>query len=228
MIRLSDKEPFANGSHRDVYRHPGREDRCLKLMTEDWKDSLRWKKANVISRMIRPNGYYSESHGELYFSNDLERRLGSAGWNFVAQARGFVDSDLGPVLEVNLIRDYDGKISRTLKEHVWRHGLLPTYEQALDVFWHQLDEHWVFVAARPDNLAVQMNADGTCQIFAIDGFRYGRLIPIGKWFRVEQRRILAKRKRMVARKLEEIVTRRQTGGDIGKNGMIKSTQQPPG
>jgi hypothetical protein len=73
----------------------------------------------------------------------------------VAHAYEMVDSDLGPVLEVALITDFDGKVSLSLKEYVWQHGLTPECEAALEEFWQQLDKHWVFVEARPDNLSVQ-------------------------------------------------------------------------
>lgn len=78
----------------------------------------------------------------------------------MSQAHGYVESDLGDVLEVELITDPDGKTSLTLKEYLWRNGMTKACEEALDAFWEKLDKHWVFAQGRPDNLAVKTLEDG--------------------------------------------------------------------
>lgn len=219
VIKLSDKSAFAHGNHREVYRHPEREDRCLKLMTEDWRECDRWRRANAVAKVVRPRWYYHENEGELHFSTSLKRRVGEAAWGFVARAHGEVESDLGPVLEVELVRDHDGRISKTLKEYVWRNGLTLKCEEALEKFWQQLDEHWVFVEARPDNLAIQVKEDGSCQVIAIDGYAFGQLIPLAKWFRKEQKRVLKKRRRKQDRAVQDILARREAGEELESQGI---------
>lgn len=219
VIILSDQRPFAHGNHREVYLHPEKSDRCLKLMTEDWHKCDRWKRANSVARFLRPKWYYHENEGELHFSRVLSRRVGPPAWDFVAHAYEMVDSDLGPVLEVDLITDFDGKVSLSLKEYVWQYGLTPECEAALEEFWQQLDKHWVFVEARPDNLSVQVKADGRCQIFAIDGYAFGQLIPLAKWFRREQKRVFRKRRRKQDCVLNEILGKRESGGSLKSQGI---------
>jgi len=141
MIKLSDTTPFAHGNHRKVYRHPDHANRCLKVMTEDWRQCDRRKRANVIARLERPRWHFHENESELHFSTGLGKRVGSAAWNFVARAHGIMETGLGPALEVDLITDHDDGISLTLKEHVWRHGLTPECKKALEEFWQRLDEH---------------------------------------------------------------------------------------
>ena len=219
VISFNGQRPFAHGNHREVYLHPERDDRCLKLMTEDWRKCDRWKRANAVARLIRPKWYYHENEGELHFSRVLARRVGSAAWDLVAHAYGMVGSDLGPVLEVDLIKDSDGKVSLSLKEYVWQHGLTPECEKALEKFWQQLHKYWVFVEARPDNLSVQVKADGSCQIFAIDGYAFGQLIPLAKWFRREQKRVFRKRRRKQDLALNEILVNRKSGEPLEGQGI---------
>ena len=118
-----------------------------------------------------------------------------------------------------LITDFDGKVSLSLKEYVWQHGLTPECEAALEEFWQQLDKHWVFVEARPDNLSVRVKADGRCQIFAIDGYAFGQLIPLAKWFRREQKRVFRKRRRKQDCVLNEILGKRESGEFLKSQGI---------
>ncbi|MEN8773249.1 MAG: YrbL family protein [Akkermansiaceae bacterium] len=221
MIKLSDAKPFAHGNHRKVFLHPERANRCLKVMTEDWRECDRRKKASWLARLFRPRRHFHENEGELDFSTKLGRRAGSAAWEFVARAHGIVESDLGPALEVDLIIDHDDKVSLTLKEHVWRHGLTPECKKALERFWQGLDENWIFVQARPDNVSVKVKADGSCQIYAIDGYAFGQLIPLAKWFGREKKRILLKRREKHERALKSILARRKSGDELQGQGIQK-------
>ncbi len=226
MIKLNEEVAFACGHHREVYRHPNKPERCLKLMTEDWEECKRSLRASPFLRAIpfynlfRPRWYYHENEGELHFSEVLRRRVGPAAWDFVSQAYGFVESDLGEVLEVDLITDHDGEISLSLKEYAWKYGITDPCREALDIFWKQLDEEWVFIQGQPDNISVRQMADGRCQMVAIDGYTYYQVIPLSKWFRREQRRTLQKRRRSQERALQTILKQRENGEDITKEGML--------
>lgn len=221
MINLKEETAFAHGNHRGVYRHPEKEGRCLKLMVEPWKESPRWKRANILGKIFRPRGYFDENEGEYQFSKKLSRRAGSVAWSFIARAHGYVESDLGQVLEVDLITDADGQISSTLKEYVWTHGMTPQCEEAIEVFWKQLDEHWVLVQARPDNLSIKVKEDGSLQIFAIDGYAFGPFIPLVKWIRSKHKRKLAHLRKNQVGEMENILSKRESGNKdaIGTQGI---------
>jgi hypothetical protein len=138
----------------------------------------------------------------------------------VSQAYGFVESDLGEVLEVDLVTDHDGEISLSLKEYAWKYGVTVPCREALDIFWKQLDKEWVFIQGQPDNISVRQMADGRCQMVAIDGYTYYQVIPLSKWFRREQRRTLQKRRRSQERALQTILKQRENGENITKEGML--------
>ena len=211
MIKLVEEKAFAHGNHREVYRHPKKENRCLKYMNEHWKDSPRYQRAKLIGKIFRPHSYFHESDGELKFSRKTGRKVGGAAWELIACAHGYVESDLGDVLEVDLITNECGEISLTLKEYLWKNGLTPECEKAINVFWEQLDRHWVFVQGRPDNLVIKEKSDGECQIFAIDGYSYSAYIPIAKWVKKEQVRKLAKLRRHHDDYVKDILSMREAG-----------------
>ncbi len=215
MVQLKNLQAFAHGNHRHVYRHPEKEDRCLKLMAEHWKESPRWKRATLLGKLVRPHGYFNENVAEYEFSKETLRKVGHGASDFLAIAHGFVESDIGELLEVDLVRNHDGVVSVTLKEYLWENGLTPDCESALQKFWEQLHEHWVFVQARPDNLAVKVKGCGKLQILAIDGYAYTQVIPIAKWFRKEKERKLAKFKRNQKNSIAKILSLRESGDEEG-------------
>ncbi len=180
-------------------------------MTEHWKDCPRYKRAKLIGKIFRPHCYFHESDGELEFSRKTGRKVGDAAWEFIAQAHGYVESDIGDVLEVDLITNACGEISLTLKEYLWQNGLTPECEKAINDFWEQLDRHWIFVQGRPDNLVIKEKVDGECQIYAIDGYSYAAYIPIAKWVKKEQVKKLAKLRRHHDNYVKAILKKREEG-----------------
>lgn len=196
-------------------------------MAEAWKDSPRWERANLLGKVFRSRAYFDENEAEFQFSKKMARRAGKVGAEFVACAHGYVESDLGTVLEVDLITNADGEIAVTLKEYVWRHGMTPSCEAALEVFWAGLEEHWILVQARPDNLAVKVKKDGSLQIYAIDGYSFGPFINVSQWVRKEHTRKLAKLRRNQNGEFKKILEQRESGDTegLGNQGIqIKSTE----
>ena len=114
-----------------------------------------------------------------------------------------------------IIREVTGG---ALKEYVWRNGYTTECENALDDFWTLLNQNWVFVEARPDNLSVRQDLDGDCQIFAIDGYAYGQFIPLSKWFKKERIRVLQKRRRKQRVVIDEILKQRESGEILSPQG----------
>jgi hypothetical protein len=211
MIELKDQQPFGKGRHRAVYFHPDRKDRCLKVMTEDWRDADRRKRANWFVRMCRPKWYFHENLRELRFSEDLRNRVGDAGWEYIPQAHGLVSTDLGDGLEVDLICDHDGELSLSLSEYLWKHGMTDEVELAIAQLWEGMERCRIFAHGRPDNVSVIQNADGTCRCVAIDGFGLPQLIPLAKWLGSARRKQFRKVKRKQARSIERILEERSTG-----------------
>jgi len=76
MIILKESQAFAHGNHREVYKHPDNPKRCLKLMTEHWKDSPRWQRANILGKIFRPHTYFNENESEYQFSKATKKKIG--------------------------------------------------------------------------------------------------------------------------------------------------------
>ena len=100
-------------------------------------------------------------------------------YSLISRCYGFEETNLGPGLVLELVRDADGKISQTLKAQIWFEGYTPDCEVAVNRFceqWRALQ-----IPSRDlllHNLLVQKNSEGkVSRIVAIDGLGSPNIIP---------------------------------------------------
>ena len=95
---------------------------------------------------------------------------------------GNVVTDMGPGLVLDLIRDFDGLISRSLRELITL-GHLPTeFRAAFDTLGRFLTEHRVLTRHLLDhNIVARHQANGTWQLVIIDGLGDPAWLPVARW-----------------------------------------------
>ena len=91
MIELTANDCFAKGFHRACYIHPADGGLCIKV-------SLR--------------GDFRESEREIRYYRHLAGR--NISWDMLPRFHGSVETNFGAGAVFDLIRDYDGEISKTL------------------------------------------------------------------------------------------------------------------
>lgn len=97
MVHIDEDLLIAAGSERRCYAHPKLEDRCLKVP--------------VKSRVAKK---CPQCRVDLYCSRRL--KAGAVPMRHAAKCYGWVETNMGPALMVEKIRDFDGKISLTLRQ----------------------------------------------------------------------------------------------------------------
>jgi hypothetical protein len=103
-------------------------------------------------------------------------------------------SDLGPGLVLDLVRDHDGGISRSIRELITTGYDLSKLRASFDGFGRFLSEHLILTRSLLDhNLVVEMRADGPGRIFLIDGFGDPAWLPLSSWFPALGRAKVARR-----------------------------------
>lgn len=212
MLSLRDREPFARGGNRLCFVDPRSPDRCVKVRRPEFSlADLRRKKG--FPRNLRPLSWFDESLKEFATMRELEARLGEPLHAVVSRNYGFVDTDMGQGLCSELIRNADGRISRSVMQYVWENGLTPTLAAAVDRF----EAAWVpmTIPTRDvllHNVAVQCDAGGNVvRLVVIDGLGGSGPVPqhwLPRWFRLRRaRRKMEKFRALIA----ELVEVRKTG-----------------
>lgn len=114
-LSLAGLEPFAKGSKRLCYVHPGDVNLCVK----------------VLSRADDKLGH-AEQRKELEDYQLLKERGPETVFDRIPVMVGIVATDLGDGIVYRICRDADGRISRNLGDLIRAHGLTPPLVGAID------------------------------------------------------------------------------------------------
>lgn len=93
-IEIAKSDFIGEGSHRACYAHPENKDRCIKIGAIDSKESRRER---ACYKLLQKRG---------------------VSWQSLSRFYGFVETNMGPGEEFDLVRDYDGEISKTLEHYL--------------------------------------------------------------------------------------------------------------
>lgn len=194
--------PFARGGNRLCYVHPQHADRCIKVRRPDFTlEDLRRKKG--FPKNLRPLSWFDDNLEEFKVMEDIASRLGEPALALVSRCYGFEDTDMGRGLTSELIRDGDGRIARTLKQHIWDNG----YSDDLKAAVQRFGDAWAAIGVPSrdllvHNLVVQCESDGSIRrLVAIDGLGSASAIP-DRW--LPRSALLARSERKVANLHERI------------------------
>ncbi|MAR90275.1 MAG: hypothetical protein CML06_05250 [Pseudomonadales bacterium] len=200
-VRLKDQKPFAQGGNRLCFVQPTQPDRCIKVRRPDFSlEALRASKG--FPKNLRPLASFDDNLEERRVMGQLDRRLGADIYAHVSHCYGMVDTDLGPGLVSELIRDSAGPIALSLKQMLWERGLTDDLQQALDdfcSFWERS-----CIPSRqllPHNIVAPRDQQGNVQrLVVIDGLGESTLLPL-HWLptRWQQRRCRNKTGQLRAR-----------------------------
>lgn len=217
MISLAGDQPFARGGNRLCFVHPQFPDRVVKVRRPKWTlEDLRRKKG--FPRNLRPLSSFDESLKEFSLMQELDARIGEPLYRVVSRNYGFIDTDMGQGLCSELIRNADGRISRSVMQYVWENGITPTLERALARF----EEAWIPLPIPTrdlllHNVVAQCDAQGEIvRLVVIDGLGSSGLIPYS-W----RPRVLKIRR--ARQKLERFKGLMRELAEVRKTGVMPST-----
>jgi len=181
---LKDLEPFGVGGRRLCFEYPGDPGKCVKVLRTDphrtvqFRARTRWKMA-----VRRP---YDNNEDERRQIDKLFSRHGESVKKHFPRHYGFIQTDLGRGLVLDLIRDFDSEISMSLREWITRGKSLDEVREAFQEFRDFLIDKCIFTRAILDhNLVVFRPSEGQYRIVMIDGLGDSTLIPVAlmrqKW-----------------------------------------------
>lgn len=145
MLTIDSNLYISSGIHRDVFVHPKQPDKCVKIERPDVA------KTNAVEAR-----YYRKHNG----CAALPRYY------------GFCNTNLGQGLIVELIKDFNGQISKTLRRHLSEHDLgLSEYYDLLSWLEQQFIAESILVhEIGLNNLLIRQNLDGSMTPILVDGF----------------------------------------------------------
>ena len=197
MLTLSSQQPFATGGRRVCYVHPDDPHRCVKVLRQDRSTKHRLSGNSWVPARWRRA--YDNNADEQRTLEALQRRLGcEVTSRHLPVCYGICETDLGPGLELDLIRDCDdgevGPIARDLRHYRQSAVSADRFRPAFDTFGAWLLKHRVLTRMLHDhNLVAQKQADGGWRLVLIDGIGDRAWIPVRRWVKSAARRSVQQR-----------------------------------
>lgn len=223
QLALAQRKPFAEGGNRLCYTAPDDPGLCIKLLREDRSPAIK-RALKGFPRSLKPLHYFDDNLQELRTYRRLHRRLGDALHSVCPVIHGLVDTDLGEGLACELIRDDDGRVSVSLKQYLWEHGLTDALQRAVSEF----GERWLrlTVPSRDlllHNIVVQCDAAQQIRrLVVIDGIGSPTLVPLDTLIPALGRRRVRRRLRNLDQRIQHLIHHQAGGGGKGYHGFIES------
>jgi hypothetical protein len=176
VLRLADQRPFATGGRRLCFVHPGDPSKCVKVLRTDDERFVKTGRTLVPAFLRRE---YDNNEDERRALSRLWRRLGEREYRHLPRCYGYEATDLGRGLVLDLVRDADGRISRSVREALAAGATLEEIRPAYDEMAAHFVKHAVETRAILEhNLSAQRLADGRYRLVLIDGFGDPAWIPV--------------------------------------------------
>ena len=169
QLRLSGLTPFGVGGRRLCFVHPQDPSKCVKVLRTDERRTVRTRKSPFIPAALRRE--YDNNADELRELLAIEKQIGREAMsrNLPLQ-HGMIATDLGPGLVLDLMRDEDGGISRSVRELVTRGVPLLELRAAFDDLGAFLLNHRIVTRQIHDhNLAACRINEVGWRFFIVDG-----------------------------------------------------------
>lgn len=152
---LNDNDILSKGTNKIVYRYPGDNTRCIKLSLWDNTDiqyELKYRKAckNIVKNSSLLTKYY-----------------------------GRIDTNLGIGYIFELVRDYDGNVSETLKDFILKGKDVSKVFSVLKLLKKKLfAEKIITYKLFPDNVMIQRITAQEVRVRIIDGIGMHVFLPL--------------------------------------------------
>lgn len=220
-LELRNLKPFGRGGNRLCFVHPQHSDRCIKVRRPDFTlEQLRRSKG--FPKSLRPLSSFDDNAEEYRTIQLFERLHGKKIYRHLSRYYGFEETDLGPGLTSELIRDANGKISYSLKQYILEQGLTDSAKNAIN----ELCDFWEANAIPSralllHNVVVQQDDQGQAtRLVVIDGLGSPNLIPAHWLPKAVQKSKTRKKLVDFRQRIKRLLVEIQKGKSFSKMGML--------
>ncbi len=159
VLKLTDDLLISSGDNRSCYYHPHDRDKCIKVLHKDTPEKV--------------------NNREKKYYEILQRR--GISWERLARYHGAEQTDQGEGLVFELVRDYDGTISKTLDYYLklndadMNDDIVRQIELIKQYF---LTESIVFRDLITLNFLMQKTSEDKYHLIIIDGIGHNDALPL--------------------------------------------------
>ncbi len=175
MLQLDREALIGRGLHRECYQHPDEANLCVKIVVA---------------------GNSDENRREAHYYARLSRR--GISWDMLARFHGLVATSLGEGAVFDLVRDFDGQVSRTLASYLespecaMQHG--PALADALRDLRAYLMANWIVtMTLKTKNILYRRDSETVGKLVIVDNVGNSDFIPLTNYSPVLARLKIARK-----------------------------------
>ncbi|GAB1267401.1 PhoP regulatory network protein YrbL [Aurantivibrio infirmus] len=163
MLQLNSSHYVGKGLHRVCYVHPDQPRLCVKVVV---------------------NGNNQETKREYDYYQHLQKR--NIDWTMLPQFYGETPTDQGNAGVFDLIRDYNGEVSKTLASYLSSNDISEQEASAIcEAFMtlksYLLDNRIVTMTIKPKNILFQKSSATSGKLVIVDNIGNSDFIPIANY-----------------------------------------------
>lgn len=221
MLQLNTAKPFAIGGKRECYIHPKNSGICIKIHRQDSLPNFLRRQASWWRSFRKNDNAFDENYSDWMVLSKLASINNPLIWQHLPHFHGWVETDRGRGLAIELLRDADGLISRTLLDWIWKNGTTEVIEDSINkfiLFWESNT-----IPSRSlglHNIVVQETQDNSCRLVLIDGLGSTQFFPFTKWSRRYAMNRSASKTARLRREIRELLERRNNKKHPGNRGFL--------
>lgn len=216
---------FSGGGNRLCFVHPQDPRRCIKVLRPERSPAQR-RRSRGFPKNLKPLSAFDENAQEIQVYRRIARHIGGAAYMHIPRFFGVMETNFGPGVCSELIRDDDGGISITLKQYLWMHGRTAEIESVLERFragWQALgmpSRHLLL-----HNILVECREQQPHRLVVIDGLGWPGLVSTAYWIPPLARMKAAKRLRNLDASITALLQKKANGEDYGYHGWLTAEQR---
>ncbi|RLA46683.1 MAG: hypothetical protein DRR04_04580 [Gammaproteobacteria bacterium] len=163
MLEIDPGTLIGRGLHRECFIHPDNHERCIKIIVA---------------------GNSNENHREAKYYGLLARR--GISWAMLTRFHGLVETNLGEGAIFDLVRDYDGGVSKTLTYYLSSEELTTVNSKPLAsalarLRAYLLENRVVTMTLKTKNILFQKTAESDGKLVIVDNVGNSDFIPISNY-----------------------------------------------
>jgi hypothetical protein len=163
MLEIDPSTLIGKGLHRECFVHPDNSDWCVKIIVA---------------------GNSNENRREAKYYGLLSRR--GISWEMLTRFHGLVETNLGEGAVFDLVRDYDGGVSKTLTHYLSSEELttvnsVPLARALAKLRVYLLENRVVTMTLKTKNILFKKTAESDGKLVIVDNVGNSDFIPISNY-----------------------------------------------
>ena len=220
-----EEQAFSRGGNRLCFVHPRDPDLCIKVQRPD-RTPQQKRSERGFPKNLKPLSAFDDNAQEFAVYRKIERHIGAPAFELTPFCHGYINTQWGPGLCSQLIRDDDNRIAITLKQYLWQQGKTPEILRLIAHF----SQRWAALGMPSrklllHNIVLRQRDGKPHQLLVIDGLGWPDLLPLAWYLPALARHKARRRIADLDRAIDALLYKKEHQIDYGYHGWLEEDKR---